>query len=206
MRDITFEDISGAVSRLFIEACNAPAKGVDALLEKARGRETLPHAREILSQLCENNRIAAEEGIPACQDTGMAVVFADIGQDVRITGGFFGDAVNDGVRRAYRDGYLRKSVLDPLTRKNTGDNTPAVVHTRIVPGGNIKLTALPKGFGSENMSRIAMLSPSAGTGGVMDFVADCAASAGGSPCPPVFIGVGIGGTFESCALLSKGSF
>ncbi len=203
MREIACDSIRDAVRLLFLEACTAPADGVTGLLADARQGETLPHAREILAQLIENNGIAQRERTPACQDTGMAVVFADIGQDAHVVGGFFGDAVEEGVRQAYADGYLRKSVLDPLTRKNTGDNTPAVIHERIVPGDRIKLWTLPKGFGSENMSRIAMLSPSAGVDGVMDFVVDCASGAGGSPCPPVFLGVGLGGTFESCAMLSK---
>lgn len=173
------------------------------LLETAQQKESLPHAREILRQLCENNRLALAEHIPACQDTGLAVVLLELGQDVHVEGGYIEDAINEGVRAAYKDGYLRKSVLDPLTRQNTGDNTPAVIHTRIVPGELLKITAMPKGFGSENMSQIKMLKPSDATEGIVDFVVQTAQQAGGSPCPPVVLGVGIGGTFESCALLAK---
>ncbi len=185
-----------------MRATNAPDEGGMRLMRQAEQRESLPHAREILRQLNENNRIAIAEDTPACQDTGLAVVFLDVGQEVHVTGDLYA-AVNEGVRRAYADGYLRKSVLDPLTRQNTGDNTPAVVHTRIVPGDSIHITAAPKGFGSENMSRVAMLKPSDGAAGVAEFLVECARSAGGSPCPPVVLGVGIGGTFESCALLAK---
>lgn len=203
MREISCDKITDNVKELFLRATNAPGAGVMHLLQEAEQRESLPHAREILRQLCENNSIAIAEDTPACQDTGLAVVFLDVGQDVHITGGELYAAVNEGVRRAYADGYLRKSVLDPLTRLNTKDNTPAVIHTRIVPGKNISITAAPKGFGSENMSRVAMLKPSDGAAGVVEFLVESARSAGGSPCPPVVLGVGVGGTFESCALLAK---
>lgn len=203
MRTIEAGTVKDAVRRLFLEACIAPSEEVQAELENRLTSEKTPHAREILRQLTENNRIATKSGMPACQDTGMAIVFADIGQEVQVVGGDFTAAVNEGVMSAYKDGYFRKSVLDPLTRKNTGDNLPAVIHTRIVPGDKITLTAVPKGFGSENMSRIAMLRPSDGTAGIVDFVLRAAREAGGSPCPPVVIGIGIGGTFESCALASK---
>lgn len=203
MRDISCEKITNVVKDLFLRATNAPDAGVMRLLQEAEERENLPHAREILRQLCENNRIAVAENTPACQDTGLAVVFLDIGQDAHVTGGELYAAVNEGVRRAYADGYLRKSVLDPLTRINTKDNTPAVIHTRIVPGENICITAAPKGFGSENMSRVAMLKPSDGAAGIAEFLVESAKLAGGSPCPPVVLGAAVGGTFESCALLAK---
>lgn len=203
VRQVTCRQIEDAVSDLFMTACIAPTRQVRAAVASAAQTETCPHAREILTQLAKNNEIAVSERIPACQDTGMAIVFADIGQDVHITDGLLEDAVSEGVRRAYEDGYFRKSVLDPLTRKNTGNNLPPVLHTRIVPGDKVILTAVPKGFGSENMSRIAMLTPSAGKKGVMDFVVSSAEQAAGSPCPPVILGVGIGGTFESCAMLAK---
>lgn len=203
VRDVSCRVVEDTVRGLFLRACSAPPKEVrDAVAACARN-ETVPHAREILRQLTENNEIALSEQIPACQDTGMAVVFADIGQDVHFTDGDFTCAVNEGVRRAYEDGYFRMSVLDPLTRQNTKTNLPAVIHTRIVPGNNVTLTAAPKGFGSENMSQIAMLRPSDGRDGVADFIVSAAKRAGGSPCPPVVLGIAIGGTFESCALSAK---
>jgi fumarate hydratase subunit alpha len=203
MKTISCDTIRDTVRELFLAACNRPNKDVVSALQKAHREERVPHAREILRQLCENNRIAIEEGIPACQDTGLAVVMIDLGQDVHITGGFLEIAVNEGVRDAYKQGYFRKSVLDPLTRINTQDNTPAVLHTRIIPGGDMIISALPKGFGSENMSQIKMLRPSDGKEGIVHFVVQTARQAGGSPCPPVILGIGIGGTFESSALLSK---
>lgn len=204
MRTIDYTDIVEAVYRLFTQACIAPQPDVTAAVERALAAEQGPsHAREILRQLCENNRMALEENMPACQDTGLAVVLLEVGQDIHVAGGYIEDAVNEGMRRAYGEGYFRKSVLDPLTRKNTGDNTPAVIHTRIVPGDQVKITAMPKGFGSENMSQLKMLKPSDGAEGVVEFVVNAAKQAGGSPCPPVVLGVGIGGTFESCALLAK---
>lgn len=203
VREISCRNIEDTVRDLFLKACIAPPAEVRDAIRCAAAEESVPHARAILEQLSDNNEIALREQVPACQDTGMAVVFADIGQDVHITDGDFAAAVNEGVRRAYADGYLRKSVLDPLTRANTGTNLPAVIHTRIVPGDQVTLTAAPKGFGSENMSRVAMLRPSDGTDGIVDFIVSSAREAGGSPCPPVILGIGIGGTFESCALMAK---
>lgn len=202
MRTIQSDAVKQAVCRLFLSSCKMP--GSDALdaIEAACGTETCPPAKEALRQLVDNARIARETGMPYCQDTGMAVVFVDLGQDVHVEGSL-PDAINNGVREAYEQGYLRKSVLDPLTRKNTGDNTPAVIHYRIVPGDRLHIAAAPKGFGSENMSRLAMLKPSDGAQGIRTFVLDSVKAAGGSPCPPVVLGVGIGGTFELCALLAK---
>lgn len=173
-------------------------------LSRAAASEKSPLGRQILGQLEENLEIAAEEMIPICQDTGMAVVFIEIGQDVHLEGGDLEDAVNEGVRRGYVEGFLRKSVVrDPLIRENTKDNTPAVIHTKIVPGKNIKITVAPKGFGSENMSRIFMLKPAEGIEGVKNAVITAVQDAGPNACPPMVVGVGIGGTFEKCALLAK---
>jgi fumarate hydratase subunit alpha len=157
----------------------------------------------MLRQLVENARVAQELNLPLCQDTGMAVVFIDVGQDAHVSGGALADAVNEGVRRAYHDGFFRSSVLTPLDRQNTLDNTPAVLHARLVPGDRIKIAVAPKGFGSENMSRLMMLTPAAGWQGVKEFVLDTVRRAGGNPCPPVVVGVGIGGDFEYCAELAK---
>ncbi len=202
MRTVKSSVIIKAVKELFLTACRMPAEDALLAIKQAYDVEDCPPAKEALRQLIENARIARDTGMPYCQDTGMAVVFADLGQDVHIEGDI-NEAINEGARQAYKEGYFRMSVLDPVTRENTGDNTPAVVHYEIVPGDSIKLTAAPKGFGSENMSRIAMLKPSEGMEGVERFVLSCVKSAGGSPCPPAVIGVGIGGTFEKCALLSK---
>lgn len=202
MRTIGSDKIKDAVRALFLAACRMPGEDALCAIKKAHDSEDCGPAKEALRQLVENARIAGETGMPYCQDTGMAVVFVDFGQDVYIEGDI-NEAINEGVRQAYAEGYFRKSVLDPVSRKNTGDNTPAVIHYDIVPGDKISITAAPKGFGSENMSRIAMLKPADGTKGIEDFVLDCVKRAGGSPCPPVVIGIGIGGTFESCALLAK---
>ena len=205
MREITTNQISDAVRELFMRANVCLPADARACIENAAERETNERARGIFSIMRQNLDAAERTGLPICQDTGMAVVFADVGQDLRVTGGAFEDAVNDGVRRAYADGYLRKSVVgDPLFgRVNTGDNTPAVVHVRLVPGDNLKLTAAPKGFGSENMSALKMFTPSATRADVIDFVVDVVRRAGGNPCPPVCVGVGIGGDFELCAQLAK---
>jgi fumarate hydratase subunit alpha len=177
---------------------------LDALsaVKNAYKSEDCPPAKEALRQLIENARIAEGTGMPYCQDTGMAVVFVDLGQDVHIEGDI-NEAINEGVREAYEKGYFRKSVRDPFTGINTKDNTPAIIHYDIVPGDKIDITAAPKGFGSENMSRAAMLKPSDGIEGIKKFIIDCVKTAGGSPCPPVILGVGIGGNFESCALMAK---
>ena len=189
---------------LCLSACRRLDGSVVEALKCAMAREKSPFGQEALRQLVENVSAAEELNLPLCQDTGMAVVFADVGQDAHICG-LLTDAVDEGVRRAYRDGYFRASVLSPLERKNTGDNTPAVLHTRLVAGDGIRLTVAPKGFGSENMSRLSMLLPSAGIEGIKHFVVDTVNRSGGNPCPPVVVGVGIGGTFERCAELAKRS-
>lgn len=202
MRTIEAADITKTVYSLFLSACRMPGRDVLSAIDSAYAQETCAPAKEALRQLTLNAQIAKETGMPYCQDTGLAVVFIEIGQDVHINGAL-ASAVNEGVSLAYSEGYLRKSVLDPITRKNTGDNTPAVIHYDIVPGDTLTITVAPKGFGSENMSRIAMLKPSDGLDGIISFLIESVKTAGGSPCPPVVLGVGIGGTFEKCALLAK---
>ena len=204
MKNVSCEEISALVASLCIRAATELPADVAALLERAAEDETCPAAKAALGDLVENFKYAAESGMPICQDTGMAVVFADVGQDVRITGGLFEDAVNEGVRRGYGTGYLRKSVVgDPLRRVNTDDNTPAVIHTRLVAGDEIRITVAPKGFGSENMSSLAMLLPSATAETVADTVADAVVRAGAKPCPPLIVGVGLGGTAEQAMLAAK---
>jgi len=177
---------------------------VRAALEKALEAEESPAGKEVLRQILENVSIARDERMPMCQDTGLAVIFAEVGQDVEITGGGFEAAVDEGVKRGYTEGYLRKSVLaDPIRGGNTGDNTPAVIHVRLVPGDALKLWVVPKGGGSENMSRVAMMKPADGVEGIKKFVVENVRAGSGNPCPPVVIGVGIGGTFERCAYLAK---
>lgn len=203
MREIDIGRIEDAVYALCRSACCEIGEDVLTLLEQGLARERSPFGREILRQLIENDRLACARRMPICQDTGMAVVFMDVGQDVHLSGGGLTQAVDRAVRRAYRDGCFRNSVLDPLTRKNTGDNTPAVLYTRIVPGEQVEIAVAPKGFGSENMSRLGMLTPSQGLGGVLDFVVETVRLAGANPCPPVVVGVGIGSTAEGCMLLAK---
>jgi len=203
MREIQASDVTQTVRRLCIEAnCRLPAD-MRACIARSRDEEAWPIARDILDRIIENYEIADRDCVPICQDTGMACVFLEIGQDVHVNGDL-AEAVHEGVRQGYADGYLRKSVVaDPLRRVNTGDNTPAMIYYEIVPGDRLKITVAPKGFGSENMSRIAMLRPSDGEDGVKDFVVRCAEAAGPNPCPPIVIGVGIGGTFDRAALLAK---
>jgi len=204
MREVPVERITEAVRRLSVEANTRLGDDVVAAFERFREGEQSPTGRDVLAQLLENARIARDEGLPLCQDTGFAVVFVDLGQDVHLVGGDLYEAVNEGVRQGYREGYLRKSIVaDPLRRKNTGDNTPAVVHVRLVPGDRVRITFAPKGGGSENMSGIAMLKPADGVEGVKRFVVDRVRQAGPNPCPPTIVGVGIGGTFEIAALLAK---
>ncbi len=203
MRTVSVDKITAAVTRLCIDACTRLGDDVVAALQQALLNEASPVGREIIERILENSRIAAEEGIPLCQDTGMAVVFLEIGQDVHFIGGSLESSIHEGVRRGYAEGFLRKSVLDPITRVNTGDNTPAVIHTEIVPGDKVRITVAPKGFGSENMSRVMMFPPSAGLEGVKDFIVQRVKESGGNPCPPIILGVGIGGTFEKAALLAK---
>ena len=203
MRTIKAGAVTEAVKKLCIEAnCDLPADVREAI-RRCRQDETFPIARSVLEKIEENYLIAAAEGVPICQDTGLACVFLRLGQEVHIEGDLRA-AVDEGVREGYRDGYLRKScVADPLRRVNTGDNTPAVIYYDIVPGDGLEITVAPKGFGSENMSQIKMLRPSDGLDGVRDFVLHVAEEAGPNPCPPIVVGVGLGGTFDKAALLAK---
>ncbi|NLY68968.1 MAG: fumarate hydratase [Clostridiales bacterium] len=205
MREIKASDVTSLVKRLFIEANYTLPRELAGLIADASRTEPDPLGREILCRLCENIEAAKTYNVPICQDTGLAVVFVELGQNVHIVGGDFEEAINAGVRAAYLDGYMRCSVVgDPLfSRKNTGDNTPAVIHVKIVPGDRLRITAAPKGFGSENKSAIRMFTPAASPRDVSDFVVDTVLRAGGDPCPPVVVGVGIGGTFESAALDAK---
>ena len=204
IRTVEVEEITENIREMCIEANHFLAPDMVRALSRAAASEKSPLGRQILGQLEENLEIAAEEMIPICQDTGMAVVFIEAGQDVHLKGGSLEDAVNEGVRRGYVEGFLRKSVVkDPLIRENTKDNTPAVIHTKIVPGSQIKVTVAPKGFGSENMSRIFMLKPAEGIEGVKNAVLTAVKDAGPNACPPMVVGVGIGGTFEKCALMAK---
>ena len=204
IRTVEVEEITENIREMCIEANHFLAPDMGRALSRAAASEKSPLGRQILGQLEENLEIAVEEMIPICQDTGMAVVFIEVGQDVHLEGGSLEDAVNEGVRRGYVEGFLRKSVVkDPLIRENTKDNTPAVIHTKIVPGSQIKVTVAPKGFGSENMSRIFMLKPAEGIEGVKNAVLTAVKDAGPNACPPMVVGVGIGGTFEKCALMAK---
>ncbi|WP_330369953.1 fumarate hydratase [Butyrivibrio sp. NC2002] len=204
MRSINVKEIVEAVRNLCIDANYTLTDDMKNALKRGMEEEKSPLGRKILSQLQENLKIAREGQIPICQDTGMAVFFIEVGQDVHIEGGLLTDAVNEGVRRGYTEGYLRKSVVsDPLIRNNTGDNTPAVIHYDIVEGDKLKITIAPKGFGSENMSRVFMLKPADGEEGVKQAIVQAVKDAGPNACPPMVIGVGIGGTFEKCALLAK---
>ena len=204
MRELDVQCIADKIAQLCVEANHYLGEDIKACIRQKAEEETWPVAKDVLASIEENIAIAEEGVFPLCQDTGMACVFLEIGQDVHLTGGLLEDAVNEGVRRGYGEGYLRKSIVeDPLRRVNTKDNTPAYLHTEIVAGDKVKITVAPKGFGSENMSRIKMLPPSAGEDGVKDFVVDTCQQAGANPCPPIVIGVGIGGTFDKAALLAK---
>ena len=204
MREIPVAQITDQIRDMCIQANNVLPTDVQARLCACRDAEPWESARETLDRLLENTQIAKSENVPLCQDTGMACVFLKIGQDVHITGGSLYDAINEGVRRGYAEGYLRKSIVaDPLRRKNTGDNTPAMIHADIVAGERLEIPVAPKGIGSENMSRIAMLPPSAGEKGVKDFIVETVKMAGPNPCPPVVVGVGIGGSFDKVAHLAK---
>ena len=204
IRTINAADITANIKEMCIEANHFLTKDMDMALKRAVDTEKSGIGRKILGQLQDNLRIAGEEMIPICQDTGMTVVFLEIGQDVHVEGGFIEDAVNEGVRQGYQEGYLRKSVVgDPILRENTRDNTPAVIHEIIVPGDKLRITVAPKGFGSENMSRIFMLKPADGIEGVKEAILTAVRDAGPNACPPMVIGVGIGGTFEKCAILAK---
>ena len=204
MREIAAETITEAIRDMCIEANYGLAPDMRKVFEKAVEEEESPLGRQVLGQLKENLKIAGEDKIPICQDTGMAVVFMKIGQDVHITGGRLADAVNEGVRQGYEQGYLRKSVVkDPIYRENTKDNTPAIIHYEIVEGEQVEITVAPKGFGSENMSRVFMLKPADGIEGVKDAILTAVRDAGPNACPPMVVGVGIGGTFEKCAEMAK---
>lgn len=203
LREVSLREVEEKIYHLCLKAGRRLGEDVSHALEKAAKKETSPAAQKTLELLLANIQVAGENNLPLCQDTGMAVIYLDIGQDVHITGGDLEEGVNAAVRRAYADGPFRASVLSPLRRVNTGDNTPAVLHIRIVPGDKIHITVAPKGFGSENMSRIGMLKPSAGISGAKDFVVESVKLAGGNPCPPVVVGVGFGGTFERCAAIAK---
>ena len=203
-RNISASAITRLAEQLCIEACCVLAGDINNKLKSCLQTETSPLGKEILGTLIENARVAREESSPMCQDTGMTVVFVRMGQNVQVTGGFIEDAINQGVRQGYEKGYLRKSVVkDPLHRENTRDNTPAVIHYEIVPGDVFHITVSPKGFGSENKSALKMLTPSEGVEGVKRFVLETVSAAGGNPCPPIIVGVGIGGTMERAAYLSK---
>lgn len=205
MRTINTSQITDAVAKLAIDANYYLADDVYQALSTGAEKEQSPLGRDILQQLLKNASIARNEDMPICQDTGMAVVFVELGQDVHIAGGDINDAINAGVAKGYNDGYLRKSVVDDpvFIRKNTGNNTPAIIHLSIVPGDKVKITLAPKGFGSENMSALKMFTPSAGVNGIKKFIVDTVAQAGSNPCPPIVVGVGIGGTMEMAAILAK---
>jgi fumarate hydratase subunit alpha len=205
MRELHASAVTEAVARLCVAANYDLGQDVERALERAAGSEQSPVGRGVLQQILENARIARDDEMPICQDCGLAIVYLDLGQDLHIAGGDLYAAVHEGVGRGYREGYLRKSsVRQPFSgRVNTGDNTPAIIHTRIVPGDGLHITVAPKGGGSENMSRLSMLTPAAGRKGVVDFVVKAVDEAGANPCPPIVVGVGIGGTFERVAYLAK---
>ena len=203
MREIHINEIISTIEHLFIEANLYLSEDMYSAIQNAINTEASPVGKEVLRELLRNADAAREEKMPLCQDTGLAVTFLEIGQDVHITGGDLGEAISEGVRRAYRNGFLRKSCCHPFTRKNTGDNTPPIIHTKIVPGDKLKITVLPKGGGSENYGEVRMLTPSQGREGVKAFVLEMVRKGGPNPCPPITVGVGIGGNFEMSALLSK---
>ncbi len=204
MRTIELSEITKNIKEMCIEANHFLSKDMKEAMQSAKEKEISELGQQILEQLQENLDIASKDMIPICQDTGMAVVFMEIGQDVHFEGGILEDAINEGVRQGYVEGYLRKSVVkDPLIRENTKDNTPAIIHYEIVPGDHVKITVAPKGFGSENMSRVFMLKPADGEEGVINAILTAVKDAGPNACPPMVVGVGIGGTFEKCALLAK---
>jgi fumarate hydratase subunit alpha len=203
MRQIEAREITRAVKEAAIAANYELGADVLEALSRGQQAEESPSGKDIFRQLLDNARIASQERIPMCQDCGLAVIFAEMGQEVQVVGGGFEEAIQEGVRQGYGEGYLRKSLCHPLTRANTGDNTPAVIHTQIVPGDRLKLTVVPKGGGSENMSRLYMLKPAEGLPGIKEKVVATVREAGPNPCPPIIVGVGIGGTFERAALLAK---
>lgn len=202
MRTIERDTVVDAVAKLCIDANRYLPADVRRAFETAQAKEDNPVAKEVFRQLLENADLAEKSGLPLCQDTGLAVLFVEVGEEVAVNGGLR-DAINEGVRKGYADGFLRKSSCDPMTRANRGDNTPAIIHFDVVPGDTLKISFMAKGGGSENMSRVTMLAPSQGYEGIKDFILDRVAEAGPNPCPPILIGVGIGGTFENAAILSK---
>ena len=204
MREIDVKIIENAVERLFLKANTLLPQDLEELIGASKEKESSAAAKSVFCDMCKNLDAARELSLPICQDTGMAVLFAEVGQDVHFVGGSFNDAVNRGVKKAYLDGKMRCSVVrDPLKRENTGDNTPAIIHFSLVDGDKVKLVAAPKGFGSENMSRIKMFNPSSGADNITDFITETVRLAGSNPCPPLVIGVGLGSDFEGAALLSK---
>ena len=204
MRELNVKHITETVAQLCIAANKTLPQDLTGLIKKSADAESTPIACSVMKDLLSNLDAAAELDIPICQDCGMAVVFINIGQEVHLVGGDLEEAINEGVRNGYKDGYLRCSVVaDPLIRKNTGDNTPAVIHTKIVPGDKVEITVAPKGFGSENMSCLKMFTPAATREDIVEYVLDCVVKAGGNPCPPIVLGIGIGGDFEQCAFLAK---
>jgi len=205
MREVNVKLITEKVKELCMEANTHLGEDVLQAFDRAMGKEESPLGIGILKELKENARIAREEKVAICQDTGFAVIFVELGQDVHLVGGDLREAIFEGVRQGYRDGYLRKSICHPFTRANTGDNTPAIIHTEVVPGEKVKITVAPKGGGSENMSRVTMLTPSDGKEGIKRYVVQRVKESGSNPCPPTIVGVGIGGTFEQTALLAKKS-
>ena len=205
MREISVQLVTEKVRDLCMKANTDLGEDVLQAIDRAIEKEESPLGLEILKELKENARIAREENVPICQDTGFAVVFVELGQDVHLVGGNLNEAIHEGVRQGYRDGYLRKSICHPFTRANTGDNTPAIIHTETVPGDKVKITVAPKGGGSENMSRVTMLTPSDGIEGVRRFVVQRVKESGSNPCPPTIVGVGIGGTLEQAGFLAKKS-
>jgi fumarate hydratase subunit alpha len=205
MREINVGLITEKVRELCMKANTDLGEDVFQAFDRAMEKEESPLGAEILKELKENARIAKEENVPICQDTGFAIVFVELGQEVHLVGGELNEAIQEGVRQGYRDGYLRKSICHPFTRANTGDNTPAIIHIEMTPGDKVKITVAPKGGGSENMSRVVMLTPSDGIEGIKRYVVQRVKESGSNPCPPTIIGVGIGGTFEQAALLAKKS-
>lgn len=204
IREVNVAEITKNIKEMCIEANHYLSPDMDRMMKKAKEEEKSGIGKKVLNQLQENLQIADKEIIPICQDTGMAVIFLEVGQEIHFQGGSLEDAVNEGVRQGYEEGYLRKSVVkDPIQRENTKDNTPAIIHYSIVPGDKVKITVAPKGFGSENMSRVFMLKPADGIEGVKDAILTAVKDAGPNACPPMVVGVGIGGTFEKCALMAK---
>ena len=204
MREVDVSIITEAVKKLCMDANYYLGEDVLKRIEQCLEKEESPTGREVIKKIIHNAEIARNEQVPLCQDTGFTVLFVELGQEVHIKGGDFTQAINEGVRQGYKEGYLRKSIVnDPLERKNTGDNTPAIIYTDIVPGDRIKITVAPKGGGSENMSEVKMLAPAAGIEGINEFVVDRVRRSGANPCPPVVVGVGFGGTFDKCAQLAK---